>query len=81
MQTRIHADEFVDSKGAHTAAAMGCHSADHLMAITDEGLTLTCFVFKSVCLYFSPFMHFMHTFRPSVSYAFPLLTGLYKLSM
>ena len=37
LRTRIHADEFVDSKGAHTAAAMGCHSADHLMAVTDQG--------------------------------------------
>jgi imidazolonepropionase len=38
LLTRIHADEFVDSKGAHTASTMGCHSADHLMAVSDEGI-------------------------------------------
>eukprot|EP00602_Paraphysomonas_sp_CaronLab_P002809 CAMPEP_0185026986 /NCGR_PEP_ID=MMETSP1103-20130426/11725_1 /TAXON_ID=36769 /ORGANISM="Paraphysomonas bandaiensis, Strain Caron Lab Isolate" /LENGTH=1078 /DNA_ID=CAMNT_0027560787 /DNA_START=248 /DNA_END=3484 /DNA_ORIENTATION=- len=38
MLTRLHADEFKDSKGAATAARMGSHSADHLMAVTDEGI-------------------------------------------
>jgi imidazolonepropionase len=38
LKVRIHADEFVDSKGAVTAASMGCYSADHLMAVTDEGI-------------------------------------------
>jgi imidazolonepropionase len=38
MQTRIHADEFVDSGGAALAAEMGAHSADHLMAVSSEGM-------------------------------------------
>lgn len=38
FKTRIHADEFVDSKGAETAALMGSHSADHLMAVSDAGI-------------------------------------------
>ena len=38
LKTRIHADEFIDSKGAETAALMGSHSADHLMAVSDVGI-------------------------------------------
>jgi len=38
LRTRIHADEFVDSAGAALAAEMGCLSADHLMAISEEGI-------------------------------------------
>jgi urocanate hydratase len=39
METRIHADEFVDGGGAALAAAMGSHSADHLMAVSEDGMT------------------------------------------
>lgn len=38
LKTRIHADEFVDSKGAETAAKLESHSADHLMAVSDAGI-------------------------------------------
>jgi imidazolonepropionase len=38
LKTRIHADEFVDSKGAETASRMGSYSADHLMAVSDAGV-------------------------------------------
>ena len=38
MKLRIHADEFVDSGGATLAANMKAHSADHLMAVSDEGV-------------------------------------------
>lgn len=38
FKVRIHADEFDDSKGAETAARLGAHSADHLMAVSDHGI-------------------------------------------
>ncbi len=34
----MHADEFEDSRGAEVAARVGALSADHLMAISDEGI-------------------------------------------
>ena len=40
LQVRIHADEFVDSGAAALAVRMGAHSADHLMAVSDEGIRL-----------------------------------------
>jgi imidazolonepropionase len=36
---KLHADEFVDSGGAALAAELGAVSADHLMAISDQGVT------------------------------------------
>ncbi len=36
---RFHADEFVSNGGAELAAKMGALSADHLMAISDEGIS------------------------------------------
>jgi len=35
---RLHADEFVASGGAELAAEIGALSADHLMAVSDEGV-------------------------------------------
>lgn len=35
---KIHADEIVPTKGAQLAAKLGCVSADHLLAIDDEGM-------------------------------------------
>jgi imidazolonepropionase len=35
---RLHADEFVDSGAAELAAELGAVSADHLMAVSDEGI-------------------------------------------
>jgi imidazolonepropionase len=35
---RLHADEFIDSGAAGLAAEMGAISADHLMAISDQGI-------------------------------------------
>lgn len=35
---RLHADEFVDSGGAELAASLGAASADHLMAVSDQGI-------------------------------------------
>lgn len=35
---RLHADEFVDSDGARVAAEVGAASADHLIAVSDEGI-------------------------------------------
>ncbi|MBU0528378.1 imidazolonepropionase [bacterium] len=35
---RLHADEFEDSGAAELAAALGAVSADHLMAVSDEGI-------------------------------------------
>lgn len=38
MKARIHADEFIDSGAAAVAAKVGALSADHLMAVSDEGI-------------------------------------------
>ncbi len=38
LKLKFHADEFVSSGGAELAAQLGALSADHLMAITDEGI-------------------------------------------
>ncbi len=39
LKLRFHADEFVSTGGAELAAEMGALSADHLMAISPEGIT------------------------------------------
>jgi imidazolonepropionase len=39
MQLKFHADEFVSTGGAELAAKMGALSADHLMAISDSGIS------------------------------------------
>jgi len=38
FKLKLHADEIVPFKGAELAAKMGCVSAEHLMAISDEGV-------------------------------------------
>ncbi len=38
LKARLHADEFVDSGGAELAAEIGAISADHLVAVTPEGI-------------------------------------------
>ncbi len=38
LKLRFHADEFVSTGGAELAARMGALSADHLMAISEEGI-------------------------------------------
>jgi len=38
FKLRFHADEFVSSGGAQLAVQVGALSADHLMAITDQGI-------------------------------------------
>ncbi len=38
LEARLHADEFVDSGGAGLAAEIGAVSADHLVAVTPEGI-------------------------------------------
>ena len=38
FRLKLHADEIVPFKGAELAAKMGCISAEHLMAISDEGI-------------------------------------------
>jgi len=38
LKLRLHADEFVSTGGAELAAEMGALSADHLMAISPEGI-------------------------------------------
>jgi len=38
LELKLHADEFVDSGGARLAAELAAASADHLMAIGDEGV-------------------------------------------
>ena len=38
MKIRLHADEFEDSGAAALAAELGAISADHLMAVSDEGM-------------------------------------------
>jgi imidazolonepropionase len=38
LKIRIHADEFADSGGAALAAEIGADSADHLMAVSDDGI-------------------------------------------
>jgi imidazolonepropionase len=35
---RVHADEFTDSGGARLAVEQQCASADHLMAVSDDGI-------------------------------------------
>lgn len=40
LTPRLHADEFVDSGGARVAAEVGAASADHLIAVSDEGIEL-----------------------------------------
>jgi imidazolonepropionase len=39
LGVRLHADELSDSGGAALAAALGAASADHLLAVSDAGLT------------------------------------------
>lgn len=39
MKPRIHADELVASGGPAVAARVGARSADHLVQVTDEGIT------------------------------------------
>lgn len=42
LKPRLHADEFVDSGAAELAGEVGAFSADHLMAVSEEGIqTLT----------------------------------------
>ncbi|MEE8336215.1 MAG: imidazolonepropionase [Candidatus Neomarinimicrobiota bacterium] len=38
LGARLHADEFIDSKAAELAAELGAVSADHLMAVSEQGL-------------------------------------------
>lgn len=38
FKVKAHVDEIVDTKGAAMAAKVGCVSADHLLASSDEGL-------------------------------------------
>jgi len=38
LKLRLHADEFVDSGAAELAGEVGALSADHLMAVSDEGI-------------------------------------------
>ena len=38
LELKFHADEFVSSGGAELAVRLGALSADHLMAISDEGI-------------------------------------------
>ena len=38
FKLKIHADEIVPTKGAQLAARVGCVSADHLLAIDEEGM-------------------------------------------
>jgi len=38
FQTRLHADEIANTKGAELAAKVGCVSADHLLAVSDAGI-------------------------------------------
>lgn len=38
LTPRLHADEFVDSGGARVAAEVGAASADHLIAVSGEGI-------------------------------------------
>ena len=38
LAPRLHADEFVDSGGAELAAEIGAVSADHLVAVTPQGI-------------------------------------------
>lgn len=40
MESKIHADEIVPLGGAELAAEIGAISADHLVAISEEGITL-----------------------------------------
>ncbi len=37
---RLHADEFVDSRGAEVAAEVGAASADHLISVSEAGIQL-----------------------------------------
>lgn len=39
FKLKLHADEIIPLKGAELAAKMNAHSAEHLMAISDEGIT------------------------------------------
>ncbi len=38
LKPRLHADEFVDSGGARVAAQLGAATADHLIAVSDQGI-------------------------------------------
>lgn len=38
FEVRLHADEIVNTRGAQLAAKVGCVSADHLLAVSDEGI-------------------------------------------
>ncbi|MGL6131241.1 MAG: imidazolonepropionase [Fusobacteriaceae bacterium] len=38
FKLRIHADEIKNTKGAELAAELGMYSADHLMAVSEEGI-------------------------------------------
>lgn len=38
LKVKMHADEIVPFGGAELAAELGCHSADHLLQISEEGI-------------------------------------------
>jgi imidazolonepropionase len=38
FETRLHADEIVNTKGAELAADVGCLSADHLLRVSEAGI-------------------------------------------
>lgn len=42
LSIRVHADEFSDALGAHTAAKWGAASADHLQFASDQGIAEMC---------------------------------------
>jgi imidazolonepropionase len=39
LKIRLHADEFLDSNGAKLAAKLNAYSADHLMAVSEKGIS------------------------------------------
>jgi imidazolonepropionase len=63
---RLHADEFVDSGGAALAAELGALSADHLIAVSPEGIdALAGSGVTAVLLPGTSFFLMKHTYAPA----------------
>ena len=66
LEPRLHADEFVDSGGAELAARIGALSADHLVAVSPQGVeALAAAEVTAVLLPGTSFFLMKHSYAPA----------------